>query len=46
MFIFIVKLRFLVMVIIIGYEAQSTFFSMEHQAEYLAHTICHILNFW
>ncbi len=45
MFVFIVKLGFSVMAIIVGCEAQSTPFSMEHQVKYLAHTIRCILEF-
>ncbi len=45
MFVFIIKLGFLVMAIIVGYKAQSTPLHMKHWTEYLAHTIHHILNF-
>jgi hypothetical protein len=46
MSIFIIELGFPMMAIIIGYEAQLTFFSMEYRAEYLAYTIHHILDFF
>ncbi len=45
MFVFIVELGFPVMAIIVGYEAPSTPFPMEHRAKYLARTIRHILDF-
>jgi hypothetical protein len=45
MFVFIIKFGFPIMAIIIDYKAQSTPFSMEHRAEYLAHTIRRILDF-
>jgi hypothetical protein len=45
MFVFIDKFGFPVMAIIVGCEAQSTPFSMEHRAKYLARTIRHILKF-
>jgi multisubunit Na+/H+ antiporter MnhC subunit len=41
----IVEHGFLVMAIIVGYEARSTHFPLEHRAEYLARTIRRILDF-
>jgi hypothetical protein len=41
----IVERGFPVMAIIVGYEARSTHFPLEHRTEYLARTIRRILNF-
>jgi hypothetical protein len=45
MFVFIVEFGFSVMAIIVGFEAQSIPFSMEHRTEYLVRTIHRILEF-
>ncbi len=44
MFVFIIELGFPMMAIIVGYEAQSAPFPW-NEVEYLARTICHILDF-